>query len=80
MYSEKFSQLSDNDSLLADVIDMKNSVAWKEGTISGQHTDDTKLKLNAEPQCSWPIHFRRMVIIREFVKVTVNGLEGMTNC
>ena len=51
LYSDTVGKLSDNYSLLADVIDMKDSIAWKEGTVSELRTDDTvlKLNLNAEP-------------------------------
>ena len=51
LYSDTVGKLSDNYSLLADVIDMKDSLAWKEGTVSELRTDDTvlKLNLNAEP-------------------------------
>ncbi len=51
MYTDTVAKLSDNYSLLTDVIDMKDSVAWREGTVTELRTDDTKLKLelNAEP-------------------------------
>ena len=51
LYTDTVNKLSDNYSLLADVIDMEESVAWREGTVTELRTDDTKLKLelNAEP-------------------------------
>ena len=51
MFTEKIKGLSDNYSLLADVIDMKQSAAWKDGTVKEFRTDDTKLNLvlNDEP-------------------------------
>lgn len=54
LFTETVNGLSDNYSLLTDVIDMKDSQAWKEGTVSELRTDDTELKLelNAEPGMS----------------------------
>lgn len=54
LFTETINGLSDNYALLADVIDMKESTAWKDGTVSDLRTDDTELKLelNAEPGMS----------------------------
>ena len=51
LFAEKINGLSDNYTLLTDVIDMKDSLAWKEGTVKELRTDDLELKLelNAEP-------------------------------
>ena len=54
MFADKINGLSDNYSLLADVTDMKESLAWKDGTVTELVTDDLELKLelNAEPGMS----------------------------
>ena len=45
MYTNTINSLEDNYQLLTIVIDMKNSKAWKEGTVSEFRTDDTELVL-----------------------------------
>lgn len=51
LFSETISGLAGNYELLADVIDMEDSEAWKNGSAAAFRTDDTEftLKENAEP-------------------------------
>lgn len=51
LFDEKIKSLSDNYDLLSKVIDMKNSPAYKDKTVSDLKTDDTEfvIKENAEP-------------------------------
>lgn len=53
-FTKTIEDLSDNYTLLTDVIDMKDSLAWKEGTVKEFATDDSefKLEVNAEPGVS----------------------------
>ena len=54
MFADKINGLSDNYALLTEVTDMKESLAWKDGTATELRTDDLELKLelNAEPGMS----------------------------
>ena len=54
LFTDKINDLADNYTLLADVIDVKDSNALKNGTFTGFRTDDTEFILNqdAEPAMS----------------------------
>ena len=54
LFTDKINDLADNYALLADVIDVKDSNALKNGTFTGFRTDDTEFILNqdAEPAMS----------------------------
>lgn len=54
LFSEKIAGLKDNYELISDVIDMKNSPAWKDGKVTDLVTDDLALILKeyAEPGMS----------------------------
>ncbi|MBO5513245.1 MAG: histidine-type phosphatase [Mogibacterium sp.] len=45
MYSDDIQSLGDNYELVSDVIDMEDSEAWKDGTVTEFKTDDTKVIL-----------------------------------
>ena len=47
MFTDKISGLEDNYRLLEDVIDLRDSAAWKEGTAGELRTDDTRVVLEA---------------------------------
>lgn len=51
LFSEKINSLSDNYEFLSDVIDIKDSPAWKDGTVTALSTDDSEyiFEVNAEP-------------------------------
>lgn len=51
LYGDAVKGLSDNYALIADVIDMEQSDAWKDGSVKAFQTDDTQLvlELNKEP-------------------------------
>ncbi len=51
LFTDTINGLSDNYELITDVIDMKESAAWKDGTVTELSTDDTEfiLELNQEP-------------------------------
>lgn len=51
LFTGRIEGLADNYALLAEVIDMEQSPAWADGTVSAFTTDDTELilQLNAEP-------------------------------
>ena len=51
LYGETVSSLADNYALIAEVIDMEQSEAWKDGTVIPFSTDDSELvlELNKEP-------------------------------
>lgn len=50
-YTDVVNGLSDNYELLSDVIDLEQSAAWKDGSVTAFRTDDTKLilELDKEP-------------------------------
>ncbi len=52
LYKDKVNSLADNYTLLSDVIDMKNSKAFKDGTVGEFRTDDTQLVLEMEKEPS----------------------------
>ena len=54
LFAEKIAGLEDNYKLLADVIDLEQSPAYKDGSVSALRTDDSEfiLKENAEPGVS----------------------------
>lgn len=45
MYSDDIDSLKDNYELVSDVIDMEDSAAWKDGSVTEFKTDDTKVIL-----------------------------------
>lgn len=51
MFSDAITSLSDNYELLSDVIDIQESEAWKDGSVTAFSTDDSEfiLEINAEP-------------------------------
>ncbi len=54
LFSDDINALTDNYELLTDVIDLHDSEAWKDGSVTDLATDDTeiKLELDAEPGMS----------------------------
>lgn len=50
LYDDTVKGLADNYDLLADVIDLKESEAWKDGSMTGFRTDDTKLVLEKDKE------------------------------
>ncbi|MBQ6508691.1 MAG: histidine-type phosphatase [Flexilinea sp.] len=52
MFSGTITSLSDNYELLSDVIDLQESEAWKDGTVSAFSTEDTDyiIEIDAEPK------------------------------
>lgn len=52
LYSDEINGLADNYELLADVIDLEQSEAWKDGTVTELKTDDTELVLEPEKEPS----------------------------
>ena len=50
LYTDAINGLSDNYELITDVIDMKQSEAWKEGTVKELSTDDLTIVLEQEQE------------------------------
>ena len=56
LYRDTVDGLADNYALLAEVIDLEDSEAWKEGTATAFRTDDTELVLEHQP-AAVPMNF-----------------------